>query len=99
MIVLTFVKLKEYSPVNIMKAGTVPELMRVRQNTAELERELLRVLQDGPVREKMISDLRDVRTALFSFESSGRQAENVAGRVAALVTEMAQGPQTEAAAN
>ena len=73
--------------------------MRVRQNTAELERELLRVLQDGPVREKMISDLRDVRTALFSFESSGRQAEDVAGRVAALVTEMAQGPQTEAAAN
>ncbi len=99
MIIKAFVNLQEYSPVNIMKAGTVPELMRVRQNTADLERELLRVLQDGPVRNKMIGDLRDVRAALFSFESSSGQSETVAGRVAALVTEMAQRPQTEAAAN
>lgn len=99
MIVSTFVKLKEYSPVNIMKAGTVRELCHVRQDEAQIERELLRVLEDGPVREKMINDLRDVRRALFSFDGSGSQASDVAGRVAALVLELAQGRQAEAAAN
>lgn len=89
MIVSTFVKLKEYSPVNVMKAGTVTELIRVRHDEAELERELLRVLDDGPVRQKMIEDLRAVRTALFSFESSAEQASDVAGRVAAITLDMA----------
>ncbi len=88
MIVSTFVKLKEYSPVNIMKAGTVRELIRVKHDEVELERELLRVLEDGPARQKMINDLRDVREALFSFESSAGQAAEVAGRVAAVVVEM-----------
>ena len=88
-IVSTFVKVKEYSPVNIMKAGTVRELIRVRHDEVELERELMRVFEEGPVRQKMVSDLADVRGALFGFQEDGEQSKTVGGRVAAVAIEVA----------
>jgi lipid-A-disaccharide synthase len=89
-IVKMFVRMKEYSPVNIMKAGTVRELMRVRQDPVQMERELLRVFEDGPVRQKMIADLRDVRSALFGVDDGAASTATAAQRVARIAVEAAQ---------
>jgi len=89
-IVKTFVHVKEYSPVNIMKAGTVREFIRVRHDPEQLERELLRIFEDGPAREKMVADLRDVRSALFGVDDREAASATVAQRVARIVADAAQ---------
>jgi len=88
MIVSTFVRLKEYSPVNVMKPGTVRELIRVKHDEEELERELSRIYEEGPVRQKMIEDLGQVRDELFSFQHSTGDMDTVAGRVADLAAQL-----------
>ena len=88
-IVSTFVALKEYSPVNIIRAGTVTELIRVKHCEKELERELLTVYEDGPVREAMVANLREVRTALFGTSHSTPTGRTVADRVVSLVCALA----------
>jgi len=84
-IVKLIVRLKEYSPVNIMKAHTVREFIRVRHDPEQLERELVRVYEDGPARQKMLADLHDVRTRLFGVDAAGGSGETVAHRVAQLI--------------
>lgn len=84
-IVKLIVRLKEYSPVNIMKAHTVREFIRVWHDPEQLERELLRVYEDGPARQKMLADLHDVRTRLFGVDADGGSGETVAHRVAQLI--------------
>jgi len=68
--VITFflVRLKEYSPVNIMRSGTAREVFGVRIDEDALEEAVIEILDDGPRRETMIAALGEVRTMLTSFD-------------------------------
>jgi lipid A disaccharide synthetase len=68
--VITFflVRLKEYSPVNIMRSGTAREVFGVRIDEDALEHAVIEILDDGPRRETMIAALSEVRTMLTSFD-------------------------------
>jgi lipid-A-disaccharide synthase len=78
------VKLKEYSPVNIMRSGTAREVFGVRIDEAALEHAVCEILDDGSKREAMIAALGEVRTMLTSFDipagmtSAGTAAERLA---------------------
>lgn len=93
MIVSLLVPLKEYSPVNIMKAGTVPELMQTKLSESELAREIGRILDDTSYRECMRNGLTEVRERLFSadavFDTKGG-GSTVSERVAAMIQKMGQ---------
>ena len=62
------VRLKEYSPVNIMRSGTAREVFGVRIDEDALERAVIEILDEGPRREAMIVALGEVRTMLTSFD-------------------------------
>ncbi|MEI6518302.1 MAG: lipid-A-disaccharide synthase [bacterium] len=90
-IVWTFVALKEYSPVNIIKPGAVRELMHVKLDDAELARELLAIYDDGPVRDRILTDLKYVRTALIEHDAERSvEGATVSERVAQMVFNMAE---------
>jgi lipid-A-disaccharide synthase len=89
-IVSTLVPLKEYSPVNIVRSGTVSELMQVTINEDLLYRTVEQLLEKGDVRTRVVEGLRDVRERLLSVTSSNGAA-TVAARVAQLITEIAHG--------
>lgn len=89
-IVSLFVSLKEYSPVNIIKAGTVKELIQVRLSPRDVVRELEPILEDGPKRAQMIQSLSDVSSALTVAKSS-KKTSSVAGRVAQCIVSLVSG--------
>ena len=62
------VRLKEYSPVNIMRSGTAREVFGVRIDEDGLERAVIEILDEGSRREAMIVALGEVRTMLTSFD-------------------------------
>jgi lipid-A-disaccharide synthase len=89
-IVSCLVRMKEYSPVNIMRPGTVPEVFAVTIDETALEREVVKVLDDGAERELLISGLAEVRESLKSFDSQIGMGNctTVAQRVAHLIATM-----------
>jgi lipid-A-disaccharide synthase len=90
--VITFflVRLKEYSPVNIMRSGTAREVFGVRIDEDALEKAVIEILDDGPRRETMIAALKEVRTMLTSFDipagmtHGGTAAERLAHVIASV---------------
>ena len=91
-IVSLLVRLSEYSPVNIMRAGTVREVFAVTIDEDRLEREVARVVDDGMERDQTIAGLAEVRESLKSFDpqSGMENCRTVADRVAYLVASMCQ---------
>lgn len=83
-IVSTLVPLKEYSPVNILRPGTVREVFGVRIDEAELERHVGALLDQGASRDEMLEALREVRESLM-VEKGRDGGSNVPERVANLV--------------
>jgi lipid-A-disaccharide synthase len=84
------VRIKEFSPVNIMRPGTVREVFGVTIDEAALEREVVKVLDDGAAREGMVSALTEVRESLKSFDPQVgmENCTTVAQRVAHLIATM-----------
>lgn len=90
-IVSLLVPLKEYSPVNIIKAHTVRELMRPRLSENDVVRCVEEILEEGSERDRIVGDLAEVRERLFGAdESNGMSGEaTVSARVASLVYKLA----------
>lgn len=84
MIVSRLVPLTEYSPVNIIRSGTVTELMQVDLSDSDLARELSALLASEDAWKKAQSDLLMVRDSLRSGHSD--DARTVSERVASIVT-------------
>ena len=95
------VKLKEYSPVNIMRPGTAKEVFGVTIDEVALERETSKILDDGPEREKMRAALGEVQGLLKSFDlpagmsTSSTAAERLAHIVAAVAQKGVGAPRSE----
>lgn len=98
-IVSTFVALKEYSPVNIIKAHTVTELIQRALSPEDVAREVRAILPEGARRQAMLRDLEFVRAALAapdreeipqSAESRGPGPRTVAERVVECILDMVQ---------
>lgn len=88
-VVLTrLVALSEYSPVNIIKAHTVRELMEPQIPEDVLVRELERIVGDGKDRQQVITDLGQVRDLLFSADSSDGAGATVSERVAEMIVSL-----------
>jgi lipid-A-disaccharide synthase len=95
LIVRNFVKLKEFSPVNIIRPGTVREVAEVK-----LDEELLCNLADGILadtqeRRRICSGLTEVRDILASADPSLIAFRSVAARVAHLARHMLEQLQEE----
>jgi lipid-A-disaccharide synthase len=78
MITFLLVSLRECSPVNIIRSGTVRELMRVRLPEAEIAEEVERILEDGRERSEMLENLATVRDALCGEQALGTVSQRVA---------------------
>ena len=87
------VKLKVYSPVNIMRPGTAKEVFGVTIDEDALERETAKILDDGADREKMRAALAEVQVLLKSFDlPEGMTTSSTAGeRLAYVVVSVAKG--------
>jgi lipid A disaccharide synthetase len=81
--------LSEYSPVNIIKAHTVHELMEPQVPEDRLVAELERIVDEGEVREQMIADLAQVRDSLFSADGVPVSAQTVSQRVVEMIITLA----------
>jgi lipid-A-disaccharide synthase len=91
-VVLTrLVALSEYSPVNIIKAHTVRELMEPQVPEDILVSELERIIGDGRDRQQMIADLGEVRDLLFSADSGEGSGATVSERVAEMIVSLGRG--------
>jgi lipid-A-disaccharide synthase len=91
LLVSLFVSLKEFSPVNIMRSGTVREVMQVNIDVRALEAEVRSLLDDGEYRARVESGLSEVRASLASCDTSSGESDShgsVARRVAALALEL-----------
>jgi len=90
LITLVLVRIKEYSPVNIMRSKTAREVFGVTIDEDALQKAVVEVLDDGPPREAMIAALGEVRTMLTSFDvppgmtHSGTAAERLAHVIGAV---------------
>jgi lipid A disaccharide synthetase len=69
-IVSTLVALREYSPVNIIRANTVKEVMQTTLSPDDVVREVERILTDGEARREMIDGLAEVRRSLCEADAS-----------------------------
>jgi len=90
-IVSLFVALKEYSPVNIIRKGTVKELIQTALSPEDVSKEVSRLLLDQQARSEMVAGLAEVKRALCEPDP-GAPAEwrelDVSQRVARCVFEM-----------
>ena len=90
-IVSLFIKLKEYSPVNIIRKGTVKELMQTVLSPEDVAREVSLLLLDQQARSEMVAGLAEVKRALCEpdQEAPAEWRElDVSERVARCVFEM-----------
>ncbi len=90
-IISIFVALQEYSPVNIIRANTVKELMQTTLSPDDVVREIESILNDGEARRAMIQGLGEVARSLCESDhgtptDSGRCS--VSERVAQMACEM-----------
>jgi lipid-A-disaccharide synthase len=89
-LVRNFVRIKEYSPVNIIRPQTVVELVGDRATPELAAQEMLRILGEPEYRSQIISRLSEVRAALGDhdtnpiFEGSVDAYDRVARLVVAL---------------
>ena len=83
-IVSALVRLKEYSPVNILRPGTVQEVVGVTIDEAELERHVGALLDNGSSRDEVLKALGEVRESLM-VEKRRDGCSSVPERVADLV--------------
>jgi lipid-A-disaccharide synthase len=81
-----FVPLKEFSPVNIIRPGTVKEFMQFKIDEQALETEVRALLWDEGHRSTVTGGLSSVRDALLSSES---EAGSISASVAELAIELA----------
>lgn len=90
-IVRRFVRIKEYSIVNVLKAGTVPELTQEDVTASNLARELEQVLFNESVRSKMESNFKELSRSLRAHDKLAcfSEADTVAKRVARLALKTA----------
>jgi lipid-A-disaccharide synthase len=90
-IVSALVPLKEYSPVNIIRPGTVQEVMQVIIDVDALSAATARVLDRGEARDAVVAGLREVREQLLSCDGvQGAEAgSSVSERVAQLIQMLA----------
>jgi lipid-A-disaccharide synthase len=94
-IVDLLVSLREYSPVNILRRGTVREFMQVRIDEPALTAAVDELLIEGPTRQQVQRGLAEVRAALLKADPVGDDGVtgsgqcSVAERVARLAYEMA----------
>ncbi len=90
LITLVLVRIKEYSPVNIMRSKTAREVFGVTIDEVALEQAVVEILDEGPRRETMIAALGEVRAMLTSFDiptgmtHSGTAAERLAHVIGAV---------------
>lgn len=90
-VVSTLVALREYSPVNIIKAGTVKELIQTRLSPEDVAREVLLLLDNNDVRRQMVESLTTVSTLLCSpdtIDMTSGPGQTVSERVALCAFEM-----------
>lgn len=91
MIVSTFVALREYSPVNIIRAHTVKELIQTALSPEDVVREVERLLVDGADRRAVVDGLAAVSQSLYAADSNASpewRACSVSERVAQCVFEL-----------
>jgi lipid-A-disaccharide synthase len=86
-IVSLFVKLKEYSPVNIIRSGTVQELMQLNLKDSDVVSCVEPLIAEGGARADLESGLAAVREALIKADGD-EQGLSVASRVANLALSM-----------
>jgi lipid-A-disaccharide synthase len=86
-IISTFVALKEYSPVNIIKPHTVPEVMQRVLSPEDVAREVRAILSNGDRRQTLEHDLESVRDALTGSDRRGGADIGGPATVAERVTE------------
>jgi lipid-A-disaccharide synthase len=90
-VIKTFVNLKEYSPVNIVRSQTVREVMQVRLSPDDVVTALEPIMVDGPVRSQVIDRLRQVAQSLSPADSEGSGAHadsSVSKRVVRCIMQM-----------
>lgn len=85
-VIRRIIKLKEFSPVNIIRASTVPELIQVHLDSETIRGLFEKIYWDGPDRTTMERGLADVRHLLRPAQTS--PGESVAQRVAKSVLSM-----------
>jgi lipid-A-disaccharide synthase len=90
-IVDNFVSLKEYSPVNIIRAGTVPEVAEVTLLPEVVAAAARRILPDGDSRELMVHGLAEVQGALQGGTDRMVTGSSVAERVGNLALQLITG--------
>ena len=85
------VRLKEYSPVNIMRPHTVREVFGVKIDEGALEREVVRILDEGGERDAIVAGIAEVRSSLLSFDAQEGMdhCATVSERVAHVISSMA----------
>lgn len=91
MVVSLLVPLKEFSPVNIIRAGSVPELMQVNLDAEMLYREGRKIALPGPERDAMLAGLREVYERLFLRDvvhEGGRRSDVGENRVSQRVVDL-----------
>jgi lipid-A-disaccharide synthase len=96
----TFVALGEYSPVNIIRANTVAELMQTELSPDDVVREVERLLVDGEARRYVVEGLGIVRRSLCESDSNAPlewRSLSVSDRVARCVFELVNGGERPAA--
>ncbi len=101
-IILSFVALREYSPVNIIRANTVKELMQTELSLDDIVREVERALSDGAARSAMIEGLAEVRRSLCEPDaraSAEWRSRSVSERVAQIAFEMVAESQAQGGSN
>lgn len=69
LIVRTFVKIKEFSLVNIIRPGTVKELLQKEASPQRIAEELELLISNSVERQKVKAGLREVHERLGSFDS------------------------------
>ncbi len=90
-VIKTFVALKEYSPVNIVRPHTVQEVMQVRLRPDDVVSALEPILVDGPARSRVIDSLRQVALSLSAADSDASKTyaeSSVSKRVVRCIIEM-----------
>jgi lipid-A-disaccharide synthase len=88
------VSLKEYSPVNIIRPGTVPELLQKEVNPRRIADELAKILSSVTLQKEMIQGLQEVQNCLMAFDEHAlfKGTNSAAERAARLAIDLVKKP-------
>ena len=89
-IIKTFVKIKQYSIVNILRPNSVVELLQENVNSLEIARNLERLIEDQEYRDQVKSAFKEIENSLHYSENSPLYSkyQTTSERVAALALSM-----------